>query len=100
MQPPNSTTIECRSKLIGYRVEYQPVGKAGSKQLFVHSRDTEVQIQELRPWLKYEFKVFSVGEYVNGTDPARTEIDIDGKGINYQLHVLFMYILGMMTLAC
>jgi len=78
-KPPNSTTIECRSKLIGYRVEYQPVGKAGSKQLFVHSRDTEVQIQELRPWLKYEFKVFSVGEYVNGTDPARTEIDIDGK---------------------
>ena len=83
LQPPISTTTECRSEVIGYRVEYQPIGTSERKQLFVHSPDTEVQIQQLRPWLKYGFKVFSVGEFVNSTDPARTEIDIDGKGINF-----------------
>lgn len=80
VQPPSSTGNPCRSNITEYRIEYEVSGSLSITKSYVTSQSTECHIKDLRPWLKYTFKVYAVGEFGTSTEPAVAEIEIDGKG--------------------
>ena len=78
----NSFTPDCKANVSGYLVQYTPsmMPEEYSNVTVNDPAKTSITLSSLKPWTKYEIKLYSLSIHGRSINPASLELDVIGKG--------------------